>query len=92
MRQGLVAYERFDVQTDFVLIQNSTLAISMGSEMIVCGGNGDLRGNLFVEVSHMVGQRKMARGAFWSDMQIGIVDNRPSSYAISSMFLTISFA
>ena len=44
MRQGLVAYERFDVQTDFVLIQSSTLAISMGSEVIVSGGNRDLKG------------------------------------------------
>lgn len=46
MRKGLVAYERFEVNTDLVLVQSATLAVSMGSEVIVSGGNRDLKGEL----------------------------------------------
>jgi ketosteroid isomerase-like protein len=46
MRQGMVSYDSFAVQTDFVLVKSSTLAISMGSEVVISGGNRDLKGQV----------------------------------------------
>lgn len=46
MRQGMVAYDSFAVQTDFVLVKSPTLAVSMGSEVVVSGGNRDLKGQV----------------------------------------------
>ena len=44
MRQGLVAYDSFAVHTEFVLVKSPVLAISMGSEVVISGGNRDLKG------------------------------------------------
>ena len=46
MRHGLVSYDSFAVQTEYVLISSPTLAISMGSEVVVSGGNRDLKGQV----------------------------------------------
>ncbi len=46
MRQGMVSYDSFSVQTEFVLVKSSTLAISMGSEVVISGGNRDLKGQV----------------------------------------------
>lgn len=46
MRHGMVAYDSFAVQTDFVLVKSPTLAISMGSEVVISGGNRDLKGQI----------------------------------------------
>ena len=46
MRQGIVSYDSFAVQTDFVLMKSATLAISMGSEVVISGGNRDLKGQV----------------------------------------------
>ena len=46
MRHGLVSYDSFAVQTEYVLVSSPTLAISMGSEVVVSGGNRDLKGQV----------------------------------------------
>jgi len=46
MRQGMVSYDSFAVQTEFVLVKSPRLAISMGSEIVVSGGNRDLKGQV----------------------------------------------
>ena len=46
MRHGLVSYDSFAVQTEYVLVSGPTLAISMGSEVVVSGGNRDLKGQV----------------------------------------------
>jgi len=46
MRHGLVSYDSFAVQTEYVLISSPTLAISMGSEVVVSGGNRELKGQI----------------------------------------------
>lgn len=46
MRQGMVAYDSFAIQTDFVLVKSPILAVSMGSEVVVSGGNRDLKGKV----------------------------------------------
>src|SRR2546423_5995685 len=44
MRNGMVSYDSFSVKTELVLVKNSTLAVSMGSEVVVSGGNRPLKG------------------------------------------------
>lgn len=46
MRQGIVSYDSFSVKTEFVLVQNPSLAVRMGSEVVISGGNRDLKGQL----------------------------------------------
>jgi ketosteroid isomerase-like protein len=46
MRQGIVSYDSFSVKTEFVLVENPSLAVSMGSEVVISGGNRDLRGQV----------------------------------------------
>ena len=46
MRQGMVSYDSFAVQTEFVLVKSPTLAISMGNEITVSGGSRDLKGQV----------------------------------------------
>ena len=44
MRKGMVSYDSFSVETEIVLIKSPELAISMGSEVVVSGGNRELKG------------------------------------------------
>ncbi len=44
MRHGMVSYDSFSVETEMVLIKDAKLAISMGSEVVVSGGNRELKG------------------------------------------------
>lgn len=46
MRGGMVTYDSFSVQTEFVLIHSPTLVVSMGNEVVVSGGNRELKGQL----------------------------------------------
>lgn len=46
MRQGMVSYDSFSVETEMVLIKNPELAVSMGSEVVVSGGNRELKGQI----------------------------------------------
>lgn len=46
MRKGMVTYDSFSVQTEMVLVKSPTLAISMGNEVVVSGGNRDLKGQV----------------------------------------------
>jgi ketosteroid isomerase-like protein len=46
MRQGMVTYDSFSVVTERVIIKNPELAVSMGSEVVVSGGNRDLKGQI----------------------------------------------
>lgn len=46
MRGGMVAYDSFSVQTEFVLLQDPSLAISMGNEVTVSAGNRELKGQV----------------------------------------------
>ena len=46
MRNGMVSYDSFSVQTEFVLVQSLSLAVSMGSEIVISGGNRELRGQI----------------------------------------------
>ena len=46
MRHGMVSYDSFSVETEMVLVKNSGLAISMGNEVVVSGGNRDLKGQI----------------------------------------------
>ena len=39
MRGGMVTYDSFSDQTEFVLVHSPTLVVSMGNEVIVSGGN-----------------------------------------------------
>jgi len=43
-KTGTVGYDSFSVHTDFVLVKNPTLAISMGSEVVILGGRSELKG------------------------------------------------
>ena len=46
MRNGMVSYDSFSVETEMVLIKNPELAISMGSEVVISGGNRELKGQI----------------------------------------------
>lgn len=46
MRHGMVSYDSFAVETEMVLIKNPELAVSMGSEIVVSGGNRELKGQI----------------------------------------------
>jgi ketosteroid isomerase-like protein len=46
MRHGMVSYDSFSVETEMVLVKNSELAVSMGSEIVVSGGNRELKGQI----------------------------------------------
>jgi ketosteroid isomerase-like protein len=46
MRNGMVSYDSFSVETEMVLVKNSELAISMSSEVVVSGGNLQLKGQI----------------------------------------------
>jgi ketosteroid isomerase-like protein len=46
MRGGMVSYDSFSVQTEFVLLQSASLAISMGNEVTVSAGNRELKGQI----------------------------------------------
>jgi ketosteroid isomerase-like protein len=46
MRNGMVSYDSFSVNTEMVLVKSGELAISMGSEVVVSGGNRDLKGQV----------------------------------------------
>jgi ketosteroid isomerase-like protein len=46
MRHGIVSYDSFSVETEMVLIKNPELAVSMGSEVVVSGGNRELKGQI----------------------------------------------
>jgi ketosteroid isomerase-like protein len=46
MRHGMVSYDSFSVETEMVLVKNKELAISMGSEVVVSGGNRELKGQI----------------------------------------------
>jgi hypothetical protein len=46
MRHGMVSYDSFSVETEMVLVKNPELAISMGSEVVVSGGNRELKGQV----------------------------------------------
>ena len=46
MRHGMVSYDSFSVETEMVLIKGRALAISMGSEVVVSGGNRELKGQI----------------------------------------------
>jgi len=39
MRGGMVTYDSFSDQTEFVMVHSPTLVVSMGNEVIVSGGN-----------------------------------------------------
>lgn len=43
-QKGIVSYNSFSVQTELVLVKSTSLAISMGSEVVTLGGNSDLKG------------------------------------------------
>lgn len=45
-KTGTVHYDSFSVHTDFVLLKSSSLAISMGSEVVILGGNSELKGQI----------------------------------------------
>lgn len=46
MRHGMVSYDSFSVETEMVLVKNPELAVSMGSEVVVSGGNRELKGQI----------------------------------------------
>ena len=46
MRNGMVSYDSFSVETEIVLVKNPKLAVSMGNEIVVSGGNRELKGLL----------------------------------------------
>ena len=46
MRHGMVAYDSFAIKTEMVIVQGPTLAVSMGSEVVVSGGNRELKGQV----------------------------------------------
>jgi len=46
MRHGMVSYDSFSVETEMVLIKGPSLAISMGNELVVSGGNRELKGQI----------------------------------------------
>ena len=46
MRGGMVTYDSFSVETEFVMLYNSTTAISMGNEVVISGGNRELKGQM----------------------------------------------
>jgi ketosteroid isomerase-like protein len=46
MRHGMVSYDSFSVETEMVLVKGPALAISMGSEVVVSGGNRELKGQI----------------------------------------------
>ena len=46
MRHGMVSYDSFSVETEMVLVKDSELAVSMGSEVVVSGGNRELKGQI----------------------------------------------
>jgi ketosteroid isomerase-like protein len=46
MRHGMVNYDSFSVETEMVLVKNAALAISMGNEVVVSGGNRELKGQI----------------------------------------------
>jgi len=46
MRHGMVSYDSFSVVTEMVLVKNPELAVSMGSEVVVSGGNRELKGQI----------------------------------------------
>lgn len=43
MRQGMVTYESLSVETELVLVNSPTLARSMGNEVVILGGNRELK-------------------------------------------------
>ena len=46
MRHGMVSYDSFSVETEIVLVKNPALAVSMGNEVVVSGGNRELKGQI----------------------------------------------
>jgi hypothetical protein len=46
MRHGMVSYDSFSIKTEMVLVKGPALAISMGSEVVVSGGNRELKGQI----------------------------------------------
>ena len=46
MRHGMVSYDSFSIETELVLVKNQELAISMGNEVVVSGGNRELKGQI----------------------------------------------
>ena len=46
MRHGMVSYDSFSVETEMVVVKNPGLAISMGNEVVVSGGNRELKGQI----------------------------------------------
>jgi hypothetical protein len=46
MRNGMVSYDSFSVETEMVLVKNPNLAVSMGNEVVVSGGNRELKGQV----------------------------------------------
>lgn len=46
MRQGMVSYDSFWVETEIVLVKNSNMAVSMGNEVVISGGNRELKGQV----------------------------------------------
>src|SRR5829696_2599883 len=46
MRQGIVSYDSFSVKTEFVLVENPALGVSMGSEVVISRGNRVLKGQV----------------------------------------------
>ena len=46
MRHGMVAYDSFFVETEMVVVENSTLEVSVGNEVVVSGGNRKLKGEV----------------------------------------------
>ena len=44
MRKGMVSYDSFSVITEGVLIKDSTTVVSMGSEVVISGGDRERKG------------------------------------------------